>query len=351
MSLIDHQHINLLVGHVHVYKLHKGSSSLGRALYRALLRQTLDLPPATYPPPVQETIGEHVVRRFREDARLQSPSQITHGLRAGYEALDLLQASANGSEEATTHVKSMLEGYDAKNLERRKYRGTLVKAEIIKQSKRDQPKPEEKRRVAGPPHPAPRNILADPVPLSEMKYPPSTGRRRIPHFVSTNNVPFLRYHKPQPKRLTGTIVGIMKTENNRWKARERMAGMIAMGDDEDQWDRLTEKCLNHSQGEDRDLSDIRQRDQASKGSNGNASVNESSWSHDTRDVDADVQRTASASLQERMERGKRMFEIALKERELAKIEKEQRKAEKHRLWMERQKGRKEGLSQNEPAAE
>ena len=314
-----------------------GSFSLGRALYRALLRQTLDLPPATYPSPVQETIGEHVIRRFREDARLQSPTQITHGLRAGYEALDLLHASANGSNEATTQVKSVLERYDAKNLERRKYRGTLVKAEIIKQSKQDQPKPKENPRAAGPPHPAPRNILADPVPLSEMKYPPSTGRRRIPHFVSTNNVPFLRYHKPQPKRLTGTIVGIMKTENNRWKARERMAGMMTIGDDEDQWDKLTEKCLNPSQGEDGDMFDRRQRNQATKGSNGDASANEPSWSHDTRDVDADVQRKTSASFQERMERGKRMFEIALKERELAKIEKEQRKAEKHRLWMERQR--------------
>ena len=49
-----------------------------------------------------------------------------------------------------------------------------------------------------------------------------------------------------------------------------------------------------------------------------------------------------------MERVKRMFEIALKERELAKIEKEQMKAEKHRLWMERQGAREDDQSQNEP---
>ena len=331
--------------------MRKGSLSLGRALYRALLRQTLNLPAAAYPSPVQETIGEHVVRRFREDARLQSLAQITRGLRAGYEALDLLQASANGSEEATTRVNSLLESYDAKNLERQRYRSTLVKAEIIKQSKRDQPKPKEKPRVAGPPHPAPRNILEEPVPLSKMKYPPSTGRRRIPHFVAANNIPFLRYHKPQPKRLTGTIVGIMKTEVNRWKARKRMTGMIAFGDDEDQWDNLTEKRLNRSQGEHEDLFKPGRREEESKYSNKGANSDVSSWSRDTRDVDAEVQSKLWKSLHERMERGERMFEIALKERELAKVEKEQRKAEKHKLWMARKGLREEDQSRNQSVAE
>jgi hypothetical protein len=63
-----------------------------------------------------------------------------------------------------------------------------------------------------------------------------SGKRRVPALVSANQIPFLRYKKPQPLALTQYINTRIKQRNKRHLLRTRLEAEVEIANSEDAWD-------------------------------------------------------------------------------------------------------------------
>lgn len=148
-----------------------------------------------------------------------------------------------------------------------------------------------------------------------------SGRRRVPHLVCTNGVPFLRIRKPQSQYL-GRIIRddarlFQKRIERMWKLRE----LIKFADDEDRWDEVLESAC-----------DVK-RDRG-----------EGAWSKEIGMAKQQVMLGIQAHRQKRLGMARKMQEIAEKEQALADEEQLQRKTEKHRDRKRRRLDRKAASS-------
>ncbi|EAS36284.2 DNA repair protein [Coccidioides immitis RS] len=231
-----------------------------------------------------DEVRELIRTRFRKDQKLQSISKIANALKAGQEALDLFQACSGGNKQSNQRVDSLLAA-------------TKSLLQQTLQERRDQaantPPPDRtslaakeranRRPEARRPHPERISILSRPRPVV-------SGRRHVPVLVNARGIPFLRIKKPQPPSLSCTIRSLL---NRRWKRierRDRLELELVRARDEDRWDALTGQ------------SDILSWE---------GTVKESLHEVNTIILEADRKNRAMAQ---------RMWEIVLKERELAKKE-------------------------------
>ena len=77
------------------------------------------------------------------------------------------------------------------------------------------------------------SVLDRPLPKEKLK-----GVRRVPKFVSANNIPFLRFKKPQPRNLSLLISHRIKKRDKRLVHEEKAREMIEISKWEDQWDHI-----------------------------------------------------------------------------------------------------------------
>ena len=79
----------------------------------------------------------------------------------------------------------------------------------------------------------------DATPILSRPRPVVSGKRRVPRFVNARGIPMLRIKKPQPRVLSG-IIRSKLTRRERWVNRENeLAVDILFTQDEENWDGLT----------------------------------------------------------------------------------------------------------------
>ncbi|KAJ5482648.1 Ubiquitin-conjugating enzyme spm2 [Penicillium diatomitis] len=242
------------------------------ALYRALLRQCS--PSSSVPAALQQSEGKTLLRqRFRKYKKLQSPSQIANALKAGYEALDLLDRARKGGQHEAEKFNSIVAR--AKML---KEQQAAYQREIRELHPSDPVSPKQIRKEAtrrfeeatSRKHPDSPGILERPRPTV-------SGQRRIPVLVNARGVPFLRIKKPQPKNLSGVIRSKLERRWNRIVTRDRLAVELLFAKDEDQWDKLTETAQRPSwaEGVKRALDDVYEK--IRKSDKQNRELSEKMW--------------------------------------------------------------------------
>ncbi|KAL1958618.1 hypothetical protein VTO42DRAFT_4215 [Malbranchea cinnamomea] len=220
-------------------------------------------------------------RRFRNDKLLLSPSKITGSLNAGYEALDLLDACSQGDKYSISRFNALLA--QTRPLLNRLSRGQSSN------EKTPNKEPVEPARETSKQQYKPEPILSRPRPHV-------SGIRHVPRLVNARGIPFLRIKKPQPEVLSRTIRGKLVTRWKRIERRQRLEEELVVAQEEDMWDELTG-----------------QAERATFESTVKASLDEVNELIIKSDID-------------NQKLAKKMWEIVLKERELAEKEQAEREA-------------------------
>lgn len=201
------------------------------ALYRALLRQCAKLPTTALDADVKILVQQ----KFHRYRNLQSPSQTSNALKAGYEALDLLHSASQGHRNDVDRITTLISHSRSMKQENASMQRALTAARPPKPLSPKQRKKEEAKRfqasTAGR-HPDAAPILSRPRPVVR-------GRRRVPVLVSARGIPFLRIKKPQPMVLSGVIRSKLETRWRRVEHREMLNTELLFARDEDMWDKLT----------------------------------------------------------------------------------------------------------------
>ncbi|KAF1841154.1 uncharacterized protein K460DRAFT_322075 [Cucurbitaria berberidis CBS 394.84] len=154
------------------------------ALYRALLSRC-----SSVPLPDAERVSLHnaIRNKFRKNRKIQSPYQLGLSFKAGYEALDHLDA-ATTSDTANVGIITRLIAILPRGLTRSP--------------------PLSPRRLLPPTDP-PKERLACLPPeqavLNVRPYAKTSGPRHVPIIATANGVPFLRLTKPQPPALSRVL--------------------------------------------------------------------------------------------------------------------------------------------------
>ncbi|KAJ5632618.1 Complex 1 LYR protein [Penicillium lividum] len=266
------------------------------ALYRSLLRQCS---PSTgnastdNAPWLGET--EFLARqRFRRYKDLESPSQVANALRAGYQALDLLDSASKGNRQDEQQITTILA--QARSIREKQ---SAMQREI---SQLNPPKPlsglrlKMKESIRHEKETQLRHPNAESIFLRPQRK--VSGKRHVPVLVNARGVPFLRIKKPQPRNLSSVIRTKLDKRWNRIVLRERLQLDLLFAKDEDAWDYLTK-----TKAEDR-----------------------SSWTTSIRESLDDVSEKISQTDNENREMSERLWEIVLKERKLAAKEENKRLA-------------------------
>ncbi|KAL6239035.1 hypothetical protein BDW75DRAFT_236739 [Aspergillus navahoensis] len=263
------------------------------ALYRALLLRCRDLqrirPELVY-------LQSHVRERFRRYKNLQSPSQTANALKAGYEALDLVDSAALGNEDNIGLVWRLLAKTQSTREQKKEFQSVLSLIRPVKQPNKKERKAEENRKfqeATAQRHPDATSILERPRPIV-------SGKRRIPVLVNASGIPFLRIKKPQPQSLSRMIRRKVAERQKLVERRERLEPEVLFGEDEDQWD---------------DLTNGREQD-------------EERWSSAPRAAFDEVYRRIGEDNRRKQSLARSMWEIVLAERKLAE-EEQKAEEEKH----------------------
>lgn len=149
---------------------------LGLSLYRALLKQSSALHVGGSnehsPSKSSDVLSSLVQFRFHQDRKLKSPTQIANGLKAGYEALDLLHACNKNSPSALAQLKSLLKSTATQAEYTRAYRAALAAA-------RSPTSPQKLAKIAhlraiatkanSTRYPGSKPVLERPLPLDEIR--------------------------------------------------------------------------------------------------------------------------------------------------------------------------------------
>ncbi|RAK71086.1 LYR motif-containing protein [Aspergillus fijiensis CBS 313.89] len=202
------------------------------ALYRALLRQCAKLPENL---PERNASKQHIQLRFHRYKTLESPSRVTHALKAGYDALDLLHAVSQNKRTETERLKSLLSQTTEAHERRSAMQRELRRLKPVKPMSAMELKKEANREAA-------RRTMSrhpDAVPVLSRPRPTVNGIRRIPKLVNARGVPFLRIMKPQPAILGHIIRGKLRKRGRTFLVRKKLQEERIWAQDEDEWDRLT----------------------------------------------------------------------------------------------------------------
>ena len=168
------------------------------------------------------------------------------------------------------------------------------------------------------------NSTATPASILDRPFSIISGRRTVPHLISANGFPFLRYQRQQPPALSGVINRRIKAYCNRWDRTYEYQDQVQMGKLEDAWERELSRHCGFGRGSDPGPS----------------------WSEEPLNA-LDLLHATSRRLSTRTRTmAMEMYHVMEKERELAKKEKLVRRDEKHRRHKAKRLARK-GLPNSE----
>ncbi|KAJ5929458.1 hypothetical protein N7454_006408 [Penicillium verhagenii] len=264
------------------------------ALYRTLLRQCS---PSIGNAPWLDETKFLAKQRFRRYKDLQSPSQVANALKAGYQALDLLDSASKGNRHDEDQIKSILaqaksikESYSAmqREISQSKPPSPVKPLSRLQLKKEETIRHEKETRLR---HPDAESILSRPRPKVN-------GKRHVPVLVNARGVPFLRIKKPQPRNLSGVIRTKLEKRWHRIEMRERLQVELLFAKDEDAWDQITNTKFGDP----------------------------SSWTTSIKASLDDVASKIKQMDQDNREMSERMWQIVLDERELAAKEEKERQA-------------------------
>ncbi|KAK2755930.1 E2 ubiquitin-conjugating protein mms2 [Arachnomyces sp. PD_36] len=257
------------------------------SLYRALLSTCFRLPTNIA---VFEGLDNDIRTQFRQKKDLKSRTQISKSLKAGYEALDLVDSCARGNSESISILGTLREEAQSLTEQLRADRKHL--ADISPPKGRTSPRAIRKAETlrlnkAVKPHPDVEPILSRPRPQV-------SGRRRVPVLVSARGVPFLRIKKPQPRSLSRAINSKLDRRFKRVQTRERLEGELDMARLEDKWDEMVGETVTDS------------------------------WSVPILESIREVDQKIKIGDEKNGQLARKMWGVVLKERELAEKEKQER---------------------------
>ncbi|KAI4722335.1 hypothetical protein E4T48_01381 [Aureobasidium sp. EXF-10727] len=264
------------------------------ALYRALLTNCRAAPP----PLEASTLVAIVKNSFAKNRHVTSHNALRVSFAGGYEALQHLDASIAGNKPSTTYLETLLSRLPAA------------------------------LKTTGPPHPAPpptapaKAAAPQGTALSHHPRPAFSlpSRRRIPILVSANKIPILRFTKPQPAALSHYLKSRITARQKRLDRKLALEAQVEIAHGEDEWDRILLAQGVKDEG------------------GGSVKTAKVSW---TREVYEALRYTINAIEAEGV-KNKRMAEkmvaIIDEEKELAEVERKQRK----RLKNEERRKRKAG---------
>jgi hypothetical protein len=237
--------------------------------------------------------------------------------------LDLIHACNKKSLTALAQLKSLLECTALHAEHTTAYRAALAAA-------RSPTSPQKLSKIAhlkavatkanSTRYPGSKPVLQRPLPLSEIK----GGKRRVPDLISARGVPFLRYSKPQPISLSRVIRQKQDRDQKKWTQQEGLKSDIVFAQWEDEWDGIVEAQTveEHCQTQSKLTPS-----QASEGDAGDG-VREESWKHEIVLAEGELYRQIKESGMKNAELGRKMWEIVVKERELAAQEKREAKIQR-----------------------
>ncbi|PGH32199.1 hypothetical protein GX50_05038 [[Emmonsia] crescens] len=258
------------------------------SLYHALLSQSgrlrlINIQPAE----IQGLIKSN----FHKYKHLQSPSQIANALKAGYEALDLLHSCTLRNPESIGRLESIVQrAFDLKN---EIHKNRQIQAAHHRPENRNTHASRKKAEGRARRRPEALRPHPDTEPILSRPRPHVNGPRHVPMLVDARGIPFLRIKKPEPPSLSRTLRSKLDA---RWKKilrRDQLEDDVYLAQQEDKWDRIVDQsdgarwesivaeCLGYT------IKTIRHEDQKNK------------------------------------ELAQKMWEVVLKERELAEKEREE----------------------------
>ncbi|QIX02094.1 hypothetical protein AMS68_007611 [Peltaster fructicola] len=198
------------------------------ALYRALLSQCSRSGLKSIE---QQQLSNVVKNRFRENRYNHSKPQLLVLFKAGYSAIDHLDAAVAGDQSSRTYLTDLLFKAPRKS-KLPPYHASPVQKTV---NTTDEIKPR-------------RTILDRPLPLSEL-----TGRRHVPRLVNAGGVPMLRIKKPQPQHLSAYIRHRIKRKIKKYDRMHEMQDNTKLAESEDEWDDIVNEqqhgVSTHSQGD------------------------------------------------------------------------------------------------------
>jgi hypothetical protein len=163
-------------------------------------------------------------------------------------------------------------------------------------------------------------VLERPLPLEEIK----GGKRRVPNLVSAQGIPFLRYSKPQPISLSRVIRQKQNWDQKKWTQQGNLKGDIVIAQWEDEWDKIVAGQEAEEQGRGKG------KVGSPRDSDGGKEVGgrEASWKYEVVVAEGELYRQIKEGDWKNAEMGRKMWEIVVKERELAAQEKREAKIQR-----------------------
>ncbi|KAI9846106.1 MAG: hypothetical protein M1837_004362 [Sclerophora amabilis] len=185
------------------------------ALYRALLSQCPHLP---IPTDQQRGVINTIKKFFRRNSRFGSHKVIASALTAGYEAEQLLRASASGDSASTSRILTLVSAI-----------APAKTPKPVKPPKTSHSPPSPKCRYSGP-FPGATSVLSRPHLIV-------SGRRHVPKLVNAGSFPMLRFKKPQSLFLSRVLREKIRQKAKRWGAVNKLEEEgLAMAEMEDDWE-------------------------------------------------------------------------------------------------------------------
>ncbi|KAF2856073.1 hypothetical protein T440DRAFT_384550 [Plenodomus tracheiphilus IPT5] len=193
------------------------------ALYRALLSRCSSTP---LPDDDRTSLGNAIRNKFRKNKKLQGQYQLGLSFKAGYEALDRLDATATGDAASIGLVQRMLSKVPI-----------ALKRTPRLPSRFAPPKEPKERLTCLPPERAVLNVRP---------YAKTSGPRHVPILAATNGIPFLRFSKPQPPALSRVLRQRIQRKNDLWDLKIVLGNWwLPASQQEDVWDTLMDEQLGH----------------------------------------------------------------------------------------------------------
>jgi hypothetical protein len=265
--------------------------------------------------------------RFRKDCKLVSPSQIANGLKTGASLLDQLQACKAGSSTALAQLPDLLESTLSLASSTNAYRTELgpTSSEVARNKLPKiafiQANANKANHIR---QPGVKSILARPLPLDEIP----NQRRKIPFLVAAHGIPFLRYGKPQSIGFGRYLRQQRASDAKKWEQKNAIEVTKVLAESEEEWDRILEDhhgvCDGVVQSGHAGAEMVSQRGFTQT----RRSTIDSSWSQPLWESDQMLYEQLKARTIKRAAMGKKLWQIVLEERELARQEKIQRRIDR-----------------------
>ena len=160
-------------------------------------------------------------------------------------------------------------------------------------------------------------MLERPLPLSEIK----SGRRRVPNLVSAQGIPFLRYSKPQPVSLSRVLRQKQSWTLQKWEQKKELEYDLVIANWEDQWDDIIERQISEETSQEEESEESTLFEPQDFDSREEDWGDRMSWNYAVRMAEEEITQKIMAKDQLNAAMGAKMWEIVLKERELAAQEK------------------------------